>query len=276
MLDFDPNRPPIPPRIAATTLVLRQGLRTLEILGILRHPQSTFLGGVLAFPGGKVDPEDRAEHWVHAGEPAHSTRLHTPELPRTLAVAACRELLEEVAIFPANGLHHAEAVTLQEQLREGAPFPKVIAPRVHSLELWKLHTFGRWITPEAEEKRYDATFFLMELPEGQEGRSDQHETTAILWDSAAGLLERWERGELRMAPPTTRMLEILSDCTTVADALKLTEHQCLEPVCPRFIANEQGGYLALPGDPSHEIQERRVAGSTRFVPRGNRLVSEDP
>jgi hypothetical protein len=34
--------------------------------------------------------------------------------------------------------------------------------------------------------------------------------------------------------------------------------------------------LALPGDPTHEVRERRVAGGTRFVLRDGRFVSSDP
>lgn len=167
-------------------------------------------------------------------------------------------------------------MALQEQLRQGASFPDLVASLPRAVALDKLHTFGRWVTPEAEARRYDATFFLMALPEGQEGRSDQHETTAILWDSPAGLLGRWEQGELQMAPPTTRMLELLAGCATVADALALAERQSLKAVCPRFVADENGGYLALPGDPSHGVNELRVEGPTRFVLREGRFVSASP
>lgn len=276
MLDFDPNRPAAPPRPAATTLVLRPGPHAVEILGILRHPRSSFLGGVLAFPGGKVDDQDRDERWAPCGSPAHGERLGAPESPRSLAVAACRELLEEAGILPVQGLDHARALALQDQLRQGASFADVLASLEHPLDLRKFHTFGRWVTPEAEARRYDATFFLLALPEGQQGRSDQHETTAALWDSPAGFLGRWARGELQMAPPTTRMLELLSGCASVEDALALASRQGLGAVCPRFVADEGGGFLALPGDPAHEVQERRVDGPTRFVLRDGRFVSADP
>jgi 8-oxo-dGTP pyrophosphatase MutT (NUDIX family) len=273
VLDFDPTRPPTAPRPAATTLVLRRGPRAVEVLGILRHPKSSFLGGVLAFPGGKVDEQDRDERWASSGLPTHGERLAAPESPRALAVAACRELLEEVAILPVEGLRHGDVLALRDQLLRGASFAQVIDGLARPLILQKFHTFGRWVTPEAEARRYDAAFFLLELPEGQEGSSDQHETTAALWDSAAGFLERWGRGEVQMAPPTTRMLELLAGCDSVEGALALAARQGLGPVCPRFVADEGGGYLALPGDPSHEVSERRVDGATRFVLRDGRFVS---
>lgn len=274
MLDFDPNRPPPLPRAASTVLVLRQDSGLLQVLGILRHPRSSFLGGVLAFPGGKVDAGDRAEAWAHLEPPVHGERLRAPEGAHALAVAACRELLEEVAILPVEGLDQEQALALRARLpAEG--FGGVLGSLDRPLSLRSLHTFGRWVTPEAEARRYDATFFLLALPAGQEGRSDEHETTAALWDSPAGFLGRWERGELQMAPPTTRMLELLSGCATVEEALALAGEQSLEPVCPRFVA-EGGGFLALPGDPAHEVRERRVAGPTRFVQCDGRFVSADP
>jgi hypothetical protein len=34
--------------------------------------------------------------------------------------------------------------------------------------------------------------------------------------------------------------------------------------------------LTLPGDPEHEVAERRVDGPTRFVLRDGRFVGEEP
>lgn len=279
MLNFDPDRPPAPPRPAATTLVLRPGPGGVEILGILRHPKSSFLGGMLAFPGGKVDPQDGSDDWstLSDGLPARAQALGAAGAgsPRALAVAACRELLEEVGVLPVAGLDHAGALGLRERLVAGSTFAEVVTGLGRPLALSLLRPFGRWVTPEAEARRYDASFFVLPLPEGQEGSSDQHETTAILWDTAAGLLRRWESGELQMAPPTTRMLELLRGCLTIDEALGLADAQCLSPVCPRYVPDESGGFLALPGDPAHEVSERRVAGPTRFVLRDGRFISAD-
>jgi 8-oxo-dGTP pyrophosphatase MutT (NUDIX family) len=67
------------PRPAATVIVLRGGSERLEVLLVMRNPQSRFMGGAWVFPGGAVD---RAEG---QGDGA-------------LRAAALRELDEEAGI----------------------------------------------------------------------------------------------------------------------------------------------------------------------------------
>lgn len=277
MLDFDPNRTPPPPRPAATTLVLRQTPGGVEILCIMRHPKSTFLGGMLAFPGGKVEPGDGVDGWGALSTPLHARAEALGDQPvaaRTRVVTACRETLEEAAVIPVEGLDHEGALRLRERLKGGGSLEQAVGDLGRRLDAGALRPFGRWVTPEAESRRYDATFFLLPLPEGQRGDSDQHETTALLWDTASSLLRRWEAGEFQMAPPTTRMLELLSPVSTIADALALADRQDVAPVCPRLVLDDRlGGFLALPGDPSHEVKQVVVEGGTRFVMRDGRFVS---
>src|SRR5262249_2792311 len=136
--------------------------------------------------------------------------------------------------------------------------------------------WARWITPEAESRRFDARFFLLELPLGQVGRHDEHETTMSFWARPAGILDRAARGEIFLAPPTTRTLELLAGEADVASALVLAGGQSLRPICPSFVPDASAPFLALPGDPEHPVRERRVAGPTRFVLREGRFVSEEP
>ncbi len=49
--------PPVP---AATTVLLRQSASGLQTLLLRRSPDLPVMGGVWVFPGGRVDPEDRA------------------------------------------------------------------------------------------------------------------------------------------------------------------------------------------------------------------------
>ncbi|HEY0877322.1 MAG TPA: NUDIX domain-containing protein, partial [Zeimonas sp.] len=49
-----------PVRAAATVVVLRDGDEGLEVLMLRRHAKSDVLGGAFVFPGGKLDPGDRA------------------------------------------------------------------------------------------------------------------------------------------------------------------------------------------------------------------------
>jgi 8-oxo-dGTP pyrophosphatase MutT (NUDIX family) len=51
---------PATPRPAATVLLLRDGPRGIEVFMAGRHLDSSFMPGVLVFPGGAVDPDDSA------------------------------------------------------------------------------------------------------------------------------------------------------------------------------------------------------------------------
>jgi 8-oxo-dGTP pyrophosphatase MutT (NUDIX family) len=68
---------PSTPRQAATVILLRGGLDTLEVLLVKRTEKARFMGGVWVFPGGAVDEGD--------GQAAHRA-------------AAVRELAEEAGI----------------------------------------------------------------------------------------------------------------------------------------------------------------------------------
>jgi 8-oxo-dGTP pyrophosphatase MutT (NUDIX family) len=282
LLNFDLNREPAAPRDAATVVVIRDGDAGVETFCVLRHPRSSFLGGAVVFPGGKVDAADAEPAWLDLAADPHprSIAFVSPSAgARALAIAACRETLEEAGIVPASG-----AVTDLDALRaELVAHPDVgggpgalagaLARRGLRLALGALVPFARWITPAAESRRFDARFYLLVLPSGQVGRHDEHETTMSFWGRPRDVLDRFTRGEIFLAPPTTRTLELLAEAGDVAGALALAGEQSLAPICPAFVA-EDPPYLALPGDPSHEVPERRIAGPTRFVLHDGRFVSE--
>ncbi len=284
LLHFDPNREIVTPRHAATVIIVRPGGgASLEILSVLRHPKSGFLGGALVFPGGKVDPADLDASW---GERATGVDARAGVFgsdgatPLGLAVAACREAIEEAGVLPlateVGPPPGAEGVrALRAELAAGAGFAAALAARSLRLDTRRLAPFARWVTPEAESRRFDARFFLLELPEGQEARHDEHETTMSFWERPARVLERAEKGEFFLAPPTHRSLELLADAGDVADAFAIARRQSLQPICPLFVVDESASFLALPGDPAHPVPERRVAGSTRYVLRDGRLFAED-
>ena len=249
---------------------------------MLRHPRSSFLGGAVVFPGGKVDAADAEETWLGLAADPHprSIAFVSPSASaRALAIAACRETLEEAGIVPVDS-----QVTDLDALRAELAAPidtgggpgalaGALARRGHKLALDALVPFARWVTPAAEQRRFDARFYLLVLPPGQVGKHDDHETTMSFWDRPANVLARFMAGEIFLAPPTTRTLELLAAVGDVRGALALAGEQTLAPICPTFVASDPP-YLALPGDPSHEVPERRIQGPTRFVLQDGRFVSE--
>ncbi len=92
----------IPPRQAASVVLLRGGSEALELLLVQRTPHARFMGGVWVFPGGAVD--------AHEGEGDEAHRR-----------AAVRELEEEAAI---SGVDPASLVKFSQWIT-----PAVIAIR---------------------------------------------------------------------------------------------------------------------------------------------------
>ena len=66
----------------------------------------------------------------------------------------------------------------------------------------------RWVTPEISPKRFDARFFLARAPEGQEPRVDGREATEGLWIAPQEALQRWEDGDMQLAPATAKSIEM--------------------------------------------------------------------
>jgi 8-oxo-dGTP pyrophosphatase MutT (NUDIX family) len=326
-LDLDLTRAATVPRPASTVLVLRddgtgagaaerasatshdaaspaRGAGSLAVYVIVRHPKSGFLGGVVAFPGGKVDAGDdddelcrlatplspRMEDFARTESPDPAASATLPVSARAFAVAALRECLEEAALLPtlsmnvsvagpddAAGLSNEAVVSLRTRVEGGASLAKELTRLGLHLDAGGLAPFARWVTPVAEARRFDALFFLLARPEGQEGAFDGHETTAGEWATPASLIDRFHRGELQIAPPTLRCLELLLPCQTVAEAFALAAVQDLRPVCPHVVPagdDVDTLLLVLPGDPRHPVQDQIVKGPSRFALRDGRFVSE--
>lgn len=274
MLDIDVNRPGVPPRDAATLVVLRdvEGAdRRVEVFCVERHPKSGFLGGAIVFPGGKVDPDDASPEWDAAIEGAASE-------DRPQRIAGCREAVEEAAILPLHGgsLSHAELLDLRARAAsKERSIRDFLRSRGLRLDLEALHPFARWITPAAETRRFDTRFYLTVLPPGQEGAHDDRETTSSFWASPADVLARFDDGRVQLLPPTHRTLELLAGIGSSAEAIALASRMCLDPICPIVVPQEQTMALVLPGDPAHDVREIRVPGRSRFVLRGDRWLPEN-
>jgi len=286
MLDLDPSRQGPTPRDASTLVVVRNaGGGGIEVFCVERQKVG-FLGGAVVFPGGKLDPSDMDAGWVPCVTPPRVPRspmTSDEAMLRGVAIAACRESLEEAAILPITGaaLMHAELLEWRERVsREQDVLRTLLVSRGARLDLASLHPLARWITPTAESRRFDTRFFLFVADEALEGAHDDRETTASFWASPEDVLHRFAAGALLLAPPTHRTLEVLASARDSLDAVAIANRACLDPICPLvFLHRDSTGEataLALPGDPEHDVPVPRVAGKSRFVLRAGRFVPEDP
>jgi len=289
VLDLKADREAVPPKDAATLVLVRANDKGIEVFCVERNKRSRFMGGAIVFPGGKLDGSDVLAEWTPLTTPPRLPARGTVPFTvndahfRSLAIAGARETLEEAAI-----LHVSDGTVTQEDLfalrQELKTLPDALraflSKRRLRLDLAALHPFARWITPEAESRRFDARFFVAIAPEGQTGFHDEHETMASFWASPVEVLRRFETGEVQLMPPTHRTIALLAECDSTAAVLAMADSSILDPVCPRLVKHaDQGGEtmaLALPGDPEHDVREQRVPGPTRYVLRGERWVSENP
>ena len=263
-------------RDAATLVAVRDApAGGVEVFCVERH-KTGFLGGAIVFPGGKLDTDDLSPAWD-----ALANAPRTPGVPwandeataRGLAVAACRESLEEAAILPVVGPARTRAeLVAWRRLLPSTPLRELLAEKRATLDLASLHPFARWITPVAEPRRYDTRFFAYVAGGGVGGAHDDHETTASFWATPAEVLARFVARQLQLAPPTHRMLTILAGARDAADAIAIADAACHAPICPRLVVEGGARFLALPGDPAHDVADVRVRGPTRFVLRGDRFM----
>ncbi len=291
VLDLNADREAATPKDAATLVLVRPGpgAQGIEVFCVERNKKSRFMGGAIVFPGGKLDGSDVLAEWTPLTTPPRLPERGTSPFTssdahfRSLAIAGARETLEE-----ASMLHVHDGTVTQEDLfalrKELTAQPDALraflSKRRLRLDLGALHPFARWITPEAEVRRFDARFFLAIAPEGQTGCHDEHETTASFWASPAEVLKRFESGEVQLMPPTHRTIAVLAGCATTDAVLTMADASCLDPICPRLVPQKDAAgetmALVLPGDPEHTVREERVPGASRYVLRGDRWQAENP
>ncbi|MDB5412039.1 MAG: hydrolase [Rubritepida sp.] len=96
-----PPKRAVIPKDAASIILWRKGARGTEILMGRRHRDMRFMPGVLVFPGGRVDLEDRHTRSTSDLGPEAQRMLElsaTPSRARALAVCALREMHEETGL----------------------------------------------------------------------------------------------------------------------------------------------------------------------------------
>lgn len=233
---FDPTRPPVAPRLAASVILVRprQGDGAVEVFLLRRHRGASFMASSFVFPGGAADE----------GE----------EDPR---LTAARELFEEAGVLLcAEPVEAARLRALRGQLRDGEPFGALLSAAGLRLDLEALTPFSHWITPSAEAKRFSARFFLALLPPGQVPRFDAVETVDEVWREPGEALEL--AAELRLPPPQLRTLRDLAQVSrggpAAAQALARARAAAIRPIVPRFLADPeapQGFSLLCPWDPEY-------------------------
>ncbi len=157
----DQSSPDSEPRDAATIMLIdRAGPKPKVLLG-RRHDSHKFMPGKFVFPGGRIEPQDRA---MSAATELHPDaqkklleRVSSPsvEYARSFPLAAVRELAEETGLL--LGVKRDAAPKVPGDI--WAEFAKA---NVHP-DLAHLHFIARAITPPKRPRRFDTRFFTADF-----------------------------------------------------------------------------------------------------------------
>jgi ribonuclease/clavin/mitogillin len=190
------------PKDAGSIILLKDPLDP-QLLWVKRSARLAFMGGFHAFPGGQLDKVD----------------LETPVAGCTgdeawMRACAAREVFEEIGVLLAAGAKRLTVAQIADARRQMAAGEKTFLQILRDYELVlsgdALTAAGRWVTPPFAPRRFDTWFFLAWLPENQEALVDAGELETAEWVRPAEALDRWQRGEIIMAPPTLHIIRTLA------------------------------------------------------------------
>jgi 8-oxo-dGTP pyrophosphatase MutT (NUDIX family) len=226
------------PRPAATIIALRRRGQPFEVLLVRRARDASFMGGAHVFPGGTLDPEDRAPEnaplvqW--SGDPV--------ELP--WRAAALRELAEESGILVTHrGVAH----------HDGAPIYPSLAAAGRRLDGDALVYLSNWVTPRGLPRRFDTRFYLLEVPPDAAARSDGAEVFDPVWVAPREALANATAARWQIEVPTRAQLEWLAATADLDDALTAARRVTPTRIEPRLIRNASGEWaVLLPDQPGFE------------------------
>jgi 8-oxo-dGTP pyrophosphatase MutT (NUDIX family) len=251
------------PRNAATVMLLRPCPPDgVEVLMLRRTAAMKFAPGAYVFPGGSVDEADfSAEIGWHGPSPADfGARLGcSAELAGALVCAAVRETFEESGVLLAgtpDGAVAALADSTWEADRMALTagtltLPGLLAKHGLAVRADLLVPWTRWITPEAEPRRFDTWFFAAALPAGQEATGHLAEADKTAWLRPADAISAARGGTISLLPPTAATLNEFTKCGDLADILG--RRRTVAPVQPRMVVEDGEAWLLIPDEVAYPL-----------------------
>ncbi len=246
---------PIP---AATLVVFRD--RTSgppDLLMVERARAMAFAAGALVFPGGRVDPGDRAL----------ALELGAETEDAAARIAAIRETIEEAGI--PVGLTPLPDNAALDRLRAGLhklePFAGLLAKEGLTLAPDVLVPFARWCPRQLHARIFDTRFYLARLPEGApDPIVDATENVRAFWQSAAEVLDDVATGRAHAIFPTRRNLERLARFGSFADAVADARAHPVRTVMPWTEMRDDGEHLCIPDDLGYPITAEPLTSAMRY------------
>jgi 8-oxo-dGTP pyrophosphatase MutT (NUDIX family) len=149
-----------------------------------------------------------------------------------------------VVVFPGGGLDPADR-SADDPIRRCAVRETEEETGVR-LDAAALLPWAHWVTPEVEPRRYDAYFFLGELPEGEHAEDRSGETDRAEWSTPDAALAAERSGEITLMPPTLSILLELSELGSLAAIRRAATERVVERVVPQVVQGADGWQFRYP------------------------------
>lgn len=229
-----------------------------EVYMLRRLRTMAFAPGVYVFPGGSVDDRDAEDghDWCGPIPEQVAPLLGLPSgRAQAMIRAAVRETFEECGVLLAGPT--ADSVVEdtsgpdwdadRHALADGSvSLAELLTRRGLVLRADLLRPWARWITPEAEQRRYDTRFFVAALPTGQRARGGTGEADEAAWLRPDGAIAAAEAGQLMLLPPTAITLRELAGYPDVPAIL--TAERRIVVRQPEVVFTDGQAVLVIPGD----------------------------
>ena len=206
-----------------------------------RSETARFAASAYVFPGGVIDAEDALAHGQSSRRPGQD------DAQLTQAIAAIRESFEELGVLlarRADGSHVSSADIAALDRR--APFAAQCAERGLMLAGDEVFTLAHWITNRDMPRRFDVSFMVTRMPEGQQPLADEVEQFDPVWVRPADALAKHKAGDFFIIFPTIRTLEWLLTYAKVDAVLAAcVSEKPLWSSCPRagLLAGKPAQYM---------------------------------
>lgn len=251
----------VPQAVPAATLVIfreRAG-GVPELLMVERAKAMVFAGGAMVFPGGRIDPCDRAL----AATLGRSSGEDVDDL--AARIAAIRETIEEAGL--PIGLEPSPTAALSRirgALHAGEPFGAALAVEGIALAPSALVPFARWRPAHRYTRIFDTRFYIAQLPAGAPAASvDATENVRIVWATARSVLDDADAGRLEIIFPTRRNLERLAQFASFDEAAAHARSHPVRVVTPWTEERQGAPHLCIPDDLGYPITAELVTSATR-------------
>jgi hypothetical protein len=185
-----------------------------------------------------------------------SARLGVDEAQtRALVNAAGRELFEEAGVLLSGSPHGGDRTGDRRALEGRTPsMADILEASDDALDVSRLIPWARWVTPPTEPRRFDTWFFVSPAA-GLDALTVSGEADVAGWYAPATVLDKAERKQAVVLPPTIVMLRGLLAAGSVAAVLRVAPARSLAPVHPRVRENDDGTASVLGG--GEEVVVRR-------------------